>query len=74
VENFGIGQRKKKEAKKKERGGLLKMTQLWKSKKVAFGTFLLMISTSCLQKPSHKTLRLSHISNKPGGGPSRVTF
>jgi hypothetical protein len=41
-------QRKKKEArpKKKERGGLWKLPQPWKSEKVAFGDFFLMISTA----------------------------
>jgi len=50
------------------REGLWKMPQLWKSTKVAFGNFLLMISTSRLEKPSQKTLRLSHIYHSPGGG------
>jgi len=27
------------------------MPQLWKSTKVAYGDFFLMISTSCLEKP-----------------------
>lgn len=49
------------------REGLWKMPQLWKSTKVAFGSILLMISTSCLEKPSPKTLRLSHIYHSPGG-------
>jgi hypothetical protein len=49
------------------RDGLWKMPQLWKSTKVAFGNFFLMISTSCLEKPSQKTLRLSHIYHSPGG-------
>jgi hypothetical protein len=49
------------------REGLWKMPQLWKSTKVAFGTILLMISTSCLEKPSQKTLRLSHIYHSPAG-------
>src|SRR5579871_4034790 len=40
------------------REGLWKMPQLWKSTKVAFGGFFLMISTSCLEKPPQKTLRL----------------
>ncbi len=60
-------QRKKKEQKKKEkfgRGDLLKLPQLRKSKKVAFGDFFLMISTSCLKKPTQKTLRLFHSYNK----------
>jgi hypothetical protein len=48
------------------REGLWKMPQLWKSTKVAFGRFL-MISTSCLEKPPQKTLRLSHIYHSPGG-------
>jgi hypothetical protein len=49
------------------REGLWKMPQLWKSSQVAFGHILLMISTSCLEKPAHKTLRLSHIYHSPGG-------
>jgi len=49
------------------REGLWKMPQLWKSTKVAFGNFFLMISTSCLEKPSPKTLRLSHIYHSPDG-------
>jgi hypothetical protein len=48
------------------REGLWKMAQLWKSTKVAFGNFFLMISTSCLEKPPQKTLRLSHIYHSPG--------
>ena len=44
---------------------LWKMPQLWKSTKVAFGGYLLMISTSCLEKPSQKTLRLFHIYHSP---------
>lgn len=48
------------------REGLWKMPQLWKSTKVAFGGFSLMISTSCLEKPPQKTLRLSHIYHSPG--------
>ena len=49
------------------REGLWKMPQLWKSTKVAFGGFFLMISTSCLEKPPQKTLRLPHIYHSPGG-------
>jgi hypothetical protein len=48
------------------REGLWKIPQLWKSTKVAFGGFLLMISTSCLEKPPQKTLRLFHIYHSPG--------
>jgi hypothetical protein len=50
------------------RRGLWKMPQLRKSNKDAFGDILLMISTSCLEKPSQKTLRLSHIYHSLGGG------
>ena len=39
-------QRKKNEAKKKERGGLWKLPQQWKSEAVAFGDFFLMISAA----------------------------
>jgi len=49
------------------REGLWKMPQLWKSTKGAFGGFLLMISTSCLEKPPQKTLRLFHIYHSPRG-------
>jgi hypothetical protein len=49
---------------------LWKMAQLWKSNKVAFGTLLLMISTSRLEKPSQKTRRLSHIYHSPDGNGS----
>src|SRR5262245_60392976 len=52
---------------------LWKMPQLWKSTKVAFGRFFLMISTSCLEKPPQKTLRLSHIYHSPGCGYSNST-
>jgi hypothetical protein len=62
-------QRKKKEPKKKEkfgRGGLWKLPQLWKSESVASQLFFLMISTSCLDKPSDKTLLgLSTVTTGP---------
>jgi hypothetical protein len=45
------------------RHALWKLPQLWKSAKEACGNILLMISTSCLEKPSQKTLRLSHSSH-----------
>jgi hypothetical protein len=47
--------------------GLWKMPPLWKSTKVAYGGFFLMISTSGLEKPPQKTLRLSHIYHSPAG-------
>ena len=50
------------------RHALWKLTQLWKSMKVAFGDSFLMISTSCLEKPPQKTLRLSHSYHSAGGG------
>jgi hypothetical protein len=56
------------------REGLWKMPQLRKSKKDAFGNIFLMISTSCLEKPSQKTLRLSHIYHSPDGGGSYSTW
>src|SRR5436189_6182745 len=56
------------------REGLWKMPQLWKSNKVACGEFFLMISTSCLEKPSQKTLRLFHIYHSPGGDCSYSTL
>jgi len=58
-----LSQRKKKGPKKKE--SLLRLPQLWKSTKVAFGDFFLMISTSRLKKLPHKTLQLFHSSNRP---------
>jgi hypothetical protein len=42
----GGTERKKKEPKKKERGGLWKLPQPWKSTKDAFGDIYLMISTA----------------------------
>jgi hypothetical protein len=50
------------------RHALWKLPQLWKSTKVAFGDFFLMISTSCLEKPPQKTLRLSHSYHSADGG------
>src|SRR5436309_15976021 len=55
--------KERKRTKKKEklgRRGLWKLPQLWKSIKVAFGDFFLMISTSCLKKPTQERLRLFH--------------
>jgi|SRR5215831_7828929 len=49
------------------RKALWKLPQLWKSKKDAFGDFFLMISTSSLEKPPQKSLRLSHSSHSAGG-------
>ena len=49
------------------REGCGKCRRLWKSTKEAFGNILLMISTSCLEKPPQKTLRLFHIYHSPGG-------
>jgi hypothetical protein len=60
--------------KKGGREGLWKMPQLWKSTKGAFGGFFLMISTSYLEKPPQKTLRLFHIYHSPGGGGTHSTF
>jgi hypothetical protein len=68
---FGFAQRKKKEAKKKERGGLWKLPQMWKSIKVAFGDILLDDSHSCLKKPPRKTLRL--LSQLPQGPTAGLT-
>jgi hypothetical protein len=42
------------------RSTLWKLPQLMEIKKEAFGDFFLMISTSCLEKPPHKPLRLFH--------------
>jgi hypothetical protein len=41
---------------------------------VAFGGFFLMISTSYLEKPPQKTLRLSHIYHSPDGGGSSFSL
>jgi hypothetical protein len=38
--------KERKRSKKKERGGLWKLPQPWKSNKDAFGDFFLMISTA----------------------------
>jgi hypothetical protein len=50
----------KRKTKNAGRKALWKPPQLWKSIKVAFGDFFLMIPTSCLEKPSQKPLRLYH--------------
>jgi hypothetical protein len=50
------------------RHALWKLPQLWKSTKEAFGDSFLKISTSCLEKPPQKTLRLSHSYHSAGGG------
>jgi hypothetical protein len=63
---FGA-QRKKKEAKKKESGGLWKLPQPWNSAKVACGDFFLDDFHSCLEKPAQKTLRLFHSYHRPNG-------
>jgi hypothetical protein len=49
-----------------KRGALWKLPQLRKSNKVAFGIVFLMISSSCLEKPPQKTLRLSHSFHSAG--------
>jgi hypothetical protein len=51
------------------REGLWKMSQLWKSNKVAFGSFLLMISTSCLEKPSQKRFGFPTFTTAPAATP-----
>jgi hypothetical protein len=61
-------ERKKKEPKKKERGGLWKLPQPWKSEKVAFGDIFIDDFHRCLEKPPQRTLRLFHSSHRPGGG------
>jgi hypothetical protein len=50
------------------RHALWKLPPLWKSIKEAFGNIFLMISTSCLEKPPQKRLRLSHSSHSADGG------
>jgi hypothetical protein len=47
----------------------LKLPQLRKSQSEAFGSFFLMISTSCWDKPSQKHARLIHSSNRPDDDP-----
>jgi hypothetical protein len=44
------------------------LPQLWKSTNEAFGNIFLMISTSCLEKPSQKHARLFHSYHRAGGG------
>jgi len=41
-------------------------------KSVAFGSFFLMISTSCLEKPPQNPLRLSHSYHSAGGGTHHI--
>jgi hypothetical protein len=67
VENFGFFTKKEKRSKKERKGGLWKLPQPWKSEKVAFGDFFLMIFHGCLEKPAQKTLRLFHSYHRPGG-------
>ena len=64
VERFFQSWQKKNAGRK----ALWKLPQLWKSTKEAFGNIFLMISTSCLEKPTQKTLRLFHRSHSAGGG------
>ena len=58
-------QRKKKEAKKKERGGQWKLPQPWKSTKVAFGDFFLMISTAAWKSLRKKRSSFSTVTTGP---------
>src|SRR5262249_18703806 len=61
---FGA-QRKKKEAKKKESGGLWKLPQPWKSAKVACGDFFLMISTAAWKSLRKKRSGFSTVTTGP---------
>jgi hypothetical protein len=58
-------QRKKKEAKKKERGGLWKLPQPWKSTKVAFGDFFWIISTAAWKSLRQKRSGFSTVTTGP---------
>jgi hypothetical protein len=58
-------QRKKKEAKKKERGGLWKLPQPWKSDKVAFSDFFLMISTAAWKSLRKNRYGFSTVTTGP---------
>src|SRR5437870_2416785 len=58
-------QRKKKEAKKKESRGLWKLPQPWKSKKVAYGDFFLMISTAAWKSLHKKRSGFSTVTTGP---------
>jgi hypothetical protein len=62
-------QRKKKEAKKKETG-LWKLPQQWKSEKVAFGDFLLTISTAAWKSLLRKRSSFSTVTT----GPATITY
>jgi len=59
------GQRKKKEAKKKESRGLWKPPQPWKSAKVACGDFFLMISTAAWKSLRKKRFGFSTVTTGP---------
>jgi len=58
-------QRKKKGPKKKERGGLWKLPQPWKSDKVACGDFFLMISTAAWKSLRKKRYGFSTVPTGP---------
>jgi hypothetical protein len=58
-------QRKKKEAKKKERGGLWKLPQPWKSEAVAFGDIFLMISTAAWKSLRKKRCGFPTVTTDP---------
>jgi hypothetical protein len=64
---FFSGEQQLSQKKENSEGeGLLKLPQLRKSQSEAFGSFFLMISTSCLDKPSDKTLLgLSTVTTGP---------
>jgi hypothetical protein len=59
----------KRKTNNARRKALWKRPPLWKSIKVAFGNFFWMISTSGLEKPSQKPLRLYHRYHSADGDP-----
>jgi hypothetical protein len=62
-------QRKKKKQKERNKGPgrPVETAAAEEIGKEACGSFFLVISTSCLDKPSEKHARLIHSSNRPGG-------
>jgi hypothetical protein len=62
---LNFSQRKKKESKKKESRGLWKLPQPWKSEKVAFGDFFLMISTAAWKSLRKKRSSFSTVTTGP---------
>jgi hypothetical protein len=67
-------QRKKKGAKKKECRSLWKLSQPWKSDKVACGNFFLMISTAAWKGRRKKRFGLSTVTTGPTTNNSTDNF